>query len=369
MEGEARIPLSVPVFIGRERELLAECIDQRWVAAGGPFVARFQEAFAERHGLRAAVGTVNGTAALHVALAALRIGPGDEVIVPSLTFVATANPVRYLGAEPVFCDVDRSTYTLDVESVRASITDATRAIVVVHLYGHPADLDPLLELAREHGLPVIEDATEALGSSYRGRPCGTLADIGCFSFNGNKVMTTGGGGMVLAADDELRERIRYLTLQAREPGPEYVHGDVGFNYAMTNVQAALGLAQLEHLDELLARRRQIAARYREGLAGVADLEVCGEAEWAHSNFWLNSVLIDESVAGRTPHGVMAALQERRIESRPFFYPLHLLPPYRRDGFELPVSEHLHRVGLCIPSSADLDEASQARVIEALTAVS
>jgi perosamine synthetase len=237
------------------------------------------------------------------------------------------------------------------------------------LYGHPVDFDPVAEIAREHGLWVIEDATEALGSRYRGRPCGTLGDIGCFSFNGNKVITTGGGGMLLARDPDRLDRMRRLTLQGRVPGREYLHDQIGFNYTMSNLQAAVGVAQMEQLNGLLALRREIAARYAGGLRDVPGLAFSREADWADSNFWLQSVLVDAARYGEDRNELMDRLSDAGIEARPFFYPLHRLAPYAEfaDG-DLPISDRLHATGVNIPSSASLREADQERVIDALARV-
>jgi len=362
-----RIPLSVPMFGGAEAEYLQQCIDERWVAGNGRFVREFEQRFAEIHGQPAAVTTASGTAALHVALADLGLGHGDEVIVPALTFVASANPIRYVGARPVFVDVDPVTYTIDPGATEAAITPRTRAIVVVHLYGHPADMDAIAAVAERHGLPVVEDATEALGSTFRDRPCGTFGDIACFSFNGNKVITAGGGGMLLAREPQRLAHMRHLTLQGRVPGTlEYLHDEVGFNYTLSNLQAAVGLAQIERLDELVGRRRAIAARYAEQLAGVDGLTFCTEAEWATSNFWLMSVLVDEAAYGRSREQLIEDLSAAGIDSRPFFRPLSLLPMFERfASADVPVARSLHARGVSIPSSADLDEAAQARVIAEL----
>ena len=311
------------------------------------------------------MSTSSGTAALHLAMVELGLGPGDEVIVPALTFVATANVVRYVGATPVFADVDPRTYCVTAESIASCIGPATRAIVVVDLYGHPVNIDPILELAQAHELAVVEDATEALGSRLRGNLCGTSADIACFSFNGNKVMTSAGGGMVLASQERLAH-LRYLTLQAREPGKEYLHGEIGFNYALSNVHAAIGLGQIERLPELLADRRRLAERYGAMLADVDGLTFCQEASWATSNFWLMSVLVDADAYGESRDELMDRLDRTGIDSRPFFYPLPLLQPFREQAYgHHSTSRFLHASGLSIPSSANLDRRSQDRVIEAL----
>jgi perosamine synthetase len=362
----SRIPLSVPALGADEARNLEACIAENWVAARGRFVAEFEQAFAAYHDADDAVSTVNGTAALHLALVELGIGPGDEVIVPALTFVAPANAVRYVGANPVFADVDPETYGIDAASVASCIGPTTKAIIVVHLYGHPVDMDPIRELAREHRISVIEDATEALGSRCRGALCGTLGDIGCFSFNGNKVITSGGGGMLLARDPKRLGHLRHLSLQAPESGREYVHDEVGYNYALSNLHAAVGLAQFHRLDQMLVRRRRIAERYAEGLSDVEGLRFCGEAPWATSNFWLMSVLIDPDVFGESRMKVMDRLDDGGVDSRPFFSPISSLPPYREFRHAgLSVSERLHADGLCIPSSSTLDEADQDRVIDLL----
>jgi perosamine synthetase len=363
-----RIPLSEPSLGEPELAYLRQCIEENWVSSKGRFVREFEALFALIHGAPDAVSTNTGTAALHLALLVLGLGPGDEVLVPALTFAASANVIRYVGATPVFVDVDPDTYTIDPAAAQAALTERTRALLVVHLYGHPVDMDAVARLARDRGLAVVEDATEALGSRYRGELCGTLGDIGCFSFNGNKVITTGGGGMVLARDPELLERVRHLSLQARVPGTrEYLHDDVGFNYTLSNLQAAVGLAQLERLEQLLSRRRVLAGRYAAGLAGVPGLHFCTEADGCESNHWLMSVLVDEAVHGRSPTRLIADLAEQAIEARPFFTPLPDLAPYAgsRHG-PWPVSDRLHACGVSIPSSANLDDEGQDRVIAALS---
>jgi perosamine synthetase len=368
MPALTRIPLSEPSLGEAEAANLRRCIDDNWAATGGRFTREFEQQFAELHGRPAAVSTTNGTAALHLALLELGVGAGDEVLVPALTFVASANAVCYTGAQPVFVDVDPVTYTMDPTDAARKLSARTKALMVVHLYGHPADMDALLTLARERDLAVLEDATEALGSRYRGRLCGTLGDIACFSFNGNKVITAGGGGMVLAADGERLEHIRHLTLQGREPGTrEYAHDEVGFNYALSNLHAAVGLAQLQKLDALLASRRAAAARYAAALADVSDLTFCREAPWAESNFWLSSVLVDPSVQGRSREQLMQALEDAGIESRPFFTPLPDTRAYRSEnlGSDFPVARRLHATGLSLPSSAALEEVDQDRVIAEL----
>jgi perosamine synthetase len=363
----ARIPLSEPTMGEAEASYLRACIEENWIAARGRFVSELEALFAHTHGRPAAVSTSSGTAALHLALLGLGVGPGDEVLVPGLTFVATANAVSYTGATPVFVDVDPVTYTIDPVDASAKVSERTCAVIAVHLYGHPADMDTLCALACRHGMAVVEDAAEALGSRYRGRLCGTIGDVGCFSFNGNKLITAGGGGMLLAADAERLEHMRHLSLQGREPGTlEYHHDEVAFNYALSNLHAAVGLAQLERLETLLTRRRMLAARYAEALAGAAGLTFCAQAPWADSNFWLMSVLVDPTRYGRTRRRLMAALDHVGVDSRPFFTPLPDTGAHRAQAdAHLPVARRLHAEGLCLPSSTDLSDEDQDRVLAEL----
>lgn len=368
MSAVTRIGVSEPSLGDREARYLNECLEENWIASRGRFVGEFEALFAGIHGCVDAVSTVNGTAALHLAMIEIGVGPGDEVLVPALTFVATANAVQYVGATPVFVDVDPVSYTLDPRDAERKITQRTRALIAVHLFGHPADMDPICELARGHGLAVVEDAAQALGSYYRDRRCGAIGDIGCFSFNGNKIITAGGGGMVLSADPRRLEHIRHLSLQAREPGNvEYLHDEVGFNYALSNMHAAIGLAQLERLDDLLARRRALASRYAAALESVEGLTFSGEAPWANANFWLMSVLIDRARYGRSRGELMEALDHVGIDSRPFFVPLPDLRGHQQEA-EVPVARCLHAGGLILPSSSGLEEVDQDRVLGELLAV-
>jgi perosamine synthetase len=364
-----RIPLSEPTLGAAELANLSACVEEQWVARGGRFVREFEALFADIVGVPEAVSTVTGSAALHLAMVDLGIGPGDEVIVPALTFFATAAPVRQVGAVPVFVDVDPTTYCLDPAAADAAITPRTRAILPVHLYGHPVDMDELAQIAEPRALPLVEDATEALGSEVRGRPCGTLGAIGAFSFNGNKVITAGGGGMLVAQEPARLQHLRHLTLQSRVPGTiEYLHDELGFNYALSNLHAAVGLAQLQRLDELVDARRSLAARYAAALEDVEDLTFCHEASWAHSNFWLMSVLVDEEVAGRTKAALLRSLNEAGVEARPFFAPLNGIEAFADlPSTATPVADGLHRRGICIPSSAGLRHEDQDRVIEILRA--
>ncbi len=364
------IPLSVPEIGGNAWKYVKECLDTGWVSSSGSFVERFEKKAAERLGAGRAVAVSSGTAAIHIALLLAGVEAGDLVLLPTLTFVATVNPVLYLGARPVFLDSEKNTWGLDADAVRRFIHEhcddeggslvekesraRVRAILPVHLYGRPAEMDPLLGLAAEYGLKVVEDAAEGLGSTYKGRAAGVLGDLGCLSFNGNKIITTGGGGMILTADPDLADRARYLTTQARDNPVDYHHSEVGYNYRLTNLQAALGVAQLERLDEFVAVRRRNAALYRELLADAPGIEPCPETPASVSNCWIFTILVDEEEYGRGPRQLMELLSEEGIESRPFFHPAHLLPPYRSfPRGPTPVAEELFKKGLCLPSSSNL----------------
>jgi perosamine synthetase len=375
------IPLSVPHLGGREGEYVNECIETNFVSSVGAFVTRFEREFAEYVGAEHAVATMNGTAALHVALLLSGVERDDEVLVSALSFIAPANAIRYLGAWPVFVDAEPDYWQMDVARVRAFLEEGcvrssgelrnrrtgrrVRAILPVHILGHPVDMDPLLELARSYGLPVVEDATESLGARYRGRMAGTLGAVGCFSFNGNKLITTGGGGMLVTDDATLAARAKYLTTTAKDDPIEFVHGEVGFNYRLTNVQAALGCAQLERIDEHLSAKRHIARRYDLALSELPGLSVMPRAPWVESALWLYTGLFD---AGRYPGGsrpILHALQRAGIETRPLWQPLHRSPAHQPNDATCPVAERLQLEALSFPCSVGLTDTDQDRVIEAV----
>lgn len=343
-----------PALVGREREYVLDCLDSTWISSVGGYIERFEVEFARYCGVRHAVACINGTAAIHLALVALGLKPDDEVLVPALTFVASANPVRYCGAQPVFVDSDPINWTLDPRRLESAITARTRGIVAVHLYGHPADMDAVHTVAARHGLWVLEDAAEAHGASYRGRPVGSLGTASAFSFYGNKILSTGEGGMVATDDAELAARVRLLRGQGQDPERRYWFGVLGYNYRISNIAAAIGLAQLERADWHTARRREIAAWYRDELADLEGLTLSPEAEWARSAHWMSCAVLDTDRFGGRDAAIVA-LAADGIETRPFFHPLHTLPIYaeRHGGGALPVAEDLGRRGLNLPSSAML----------------
>ncbi len=363
------IPIAQPCLKGREQTYVLDCLAQNWISSKGRYVTRFEDEFARFVGCRHALAVSNGTAALHLVLAALGLKPGDEVIVPSLTFVATANAVRYTGAEPIPADVDMETWGLDPASAAELITPRTKAIVPVHLYGQPCRLDEIEALARQHGLKIIEDAAEAHGATYKGRLVGSIGEAGCFSFFGNKIITTGEGGMVVTDDAELYEMAKILRDHGMDPERKYYHPYVGFNYRLTNIQAAIGLAQLERLEAILKKKKEIADLYLAKLEGNDHFIMPPRNDWSENVFWLFSVVLKkERPGGLTRDQILDLLKRGQVEARPFFHPIHCLPPYD-EGRSLPVSEFLSQNGLNLPSYPDMTEAEIDRVCDILNSAS
>jgi perosamine synthetase len=357
------IPVFAPWLSDNARRYVLDCVDTGWISSLGTYVGRFEREFAQFCEARHAVATSNGTTALHLALATLGVGPGDEVLVPDLTFVATANVVRYTGATPVLVDADPRTWTLDVADAARRITPRTRAIIPVHIYGHPVDMDPILELSRRHGFWVVEDAAEAHGARYQGRRVGALGHLGAFSFYGNKIITTGEGGILVTNDPALAQRAAFLRDHAMDPQRRYYHPEIGFNYRMTNIQAAIGCAQLEQADAILARRKTIAGAYETGLAGLTGLRLPPAEPWAENVYWMYSVLVEPGF-GPDRDAVREGLRARGVDSRPFFVPLHELPPHRSD-IPFPVATRLARQGLNLPSGTGLTTDQISTVCQAL----
>ena len=377
------IPLSVPYIHGREWEYVKETLDTGWVSSVGPFVTRLETEFAAAVGAHHAVAVGSGTAALHIALVVSGIGAGDEVILPSLTFIAPANAIRYTGAWPVLLDVDPDTYQLDPNAVAEFLSSecardgagvlrnrhtgrAVRAILPVDLIGHPVYHEPLERLDKSYGLQIIEDATESLGAHYRGRKVGSFPRFACFSFNGNKLLTTGGGGMLVVHDEALAKRARYLTTQAKDDPVEFVHGAVGYNYRLTNVQAAIGCAQLEQLDAFLEKKRRIRERYLAAFADIEGITPQSEASWARSAHWLFTVRVNAARFGSDSRQLMSRLGERAIQARPFWQPLHLSPAMIGSwASACSIATELNRECLSLPCSVGLTDEEQERVIDAV----
>jgi len=343
------IPVYEPWIGNLELEYVVECVKSTWISSIGEYITKFEDGFSDFCGVKYGVSCSNGTSALHLALSALDIGKGDEAIMPALTFIATANAVTYTGTKAVFVDSDPNTWNIDPERIEEHISKNTKVIIPVHLYGHPAEMGAICDIAEDHGLYVIEDATEAHGAEYKGKKTGSLGDIGCFSFYGNKIITTGEGGMLVTEDGKLAEKAMYLRDHAMSAQRRYWHEHIGFNYRMTNIQAAIGLAQLERIDEVIQMKRRNAQIYNSFLKDVEGVTTPPEKRWAKNVYWMYSVLIE------TIHrdALMEELREQEIDTRPFFHPIHLLPPYTNHDTRLPVAEQLSRKGVNLPSSATL----------------
>ena len=365
-----RIYLSPPHMGPDERELLMEAFDSNWIAPLGPHVDAFEKELARVVGVEHCAALSSGTAGIHLALLMLDVGRGDLVVTSSLTFAATANAIRYVGAEPVFVDSDRTSWNMDPELARDAVETLVAegrkpaALVGVDLYGQCMDWDPVLELCREYEIPVVEDAAEALGATYKGKAAGSLGDMGILSFNGNKIITTSGGGALLSQRAEWVERARFLATQARDPAPHYQHSTIGYNYRMSNLLAAVGRGQLRHLEDRVEARRRINARYRAELGGIEGVEFMPEAEFGRATFWLTCLTMDpEKTGGVTREDVRLAMAEEEIEARPVWKPMHLQPVF--EGCRMfggAVSEELFEKGLCLPSGSSLSKEDQSRVI-------
>lgn len=349
-----RYPVAAPDLLGNERRYVLDCLDSNWISSNGRYVVEFEQAVAAYTGTAHGIAACNGTAALHLALLALDLQPGDEVIVPTLTFIATANVVSYCGAVPVFADCDPHTWCLDPASVARLITPRTRGIIAVHLFGHPCDMDALTALAAEHGLWVVEDAAEALGAQYRGRPVGSLSAAAAFSFFGNKTLTTGEGGMVVTQSHQLAERMRLFRNQGMDGAQRYWHTVVGYNYRMTNVAAAIGKAQMERLDQLLERRRCVARGYWKRLQETPALTLPVESRDGLHGWWMYSLLLDHAERRAS---LMSDLAACGIETRPFFYSIHRFPMYAgcRSDNDCPIATATSARGLTLPTAAYLQE--------------
>ncbi|MHB1132146.1 MAG: DegT/DnrJ/EryC1/StrS family aminotransferase [Chloroflexota bacterium] len=364
-----RIPVAAPDLSGNEEAYVTDAIRSSWISSTGAYVDRFERDFAELCGTTTAVGVCNGTVALHLALLALDVRPGDEVLVPALTYIATANAVRYVGAEPVFVDVDPKTWCLDPAKIEDAITVRTRGIIAVDLYGHPADMDAINHLAAVHGLWVVEDAAEAHMAQYKGRPVGSLARLSTFSFYGNKILTCGEGGALTLSDKHLETRVRTLRGQGMDPQRRYYFPVTGYNFRLTNLACAILCAQIERSQQIAQRRRQIFAAYREMLSGVGGIGFQPVAEWAEPAPWLFCITVNEREYGRSRDDLMGELAAAGVETRPFFFALHKLPPFReqsqRRGEILPVTDMLSGRGLNLPTFATLTIDQIERIAEAI----
>jgi perosamine synthetase len=363
------IPVSMPDLSGNEQAYAAEAVASSWISSTGPFLDRFEREFAEACGTSHAIATSNGTTALHLALETLGVGAGDEVIVPSMTYIATANAVTYCGGTPVFIDIDPDTWCLSPRLIEAAITRRTKGIIPVHLLGHPADMDPINEVARTHGLWVVEDAAEATFASYKGRPVGSLGHAATFSFFGNKIITCGEGGAVTFSDSGLERRMRMLRGQGMDPARRYHFPIVGFNYRLTNVAAAILCGQMERRVAIVSRRQAIVAIYAQELSGVPGIGLREDAPWAETAPWLASCLIDPGQFGCRRDDLALALADRGIDTRPMFIPIHRLPPYeqaaRKRRTDLPVTDRLGSLGLMLPTYPQMTDDDVRHVCHAI----
>jgi len=348
-----RIPISVPNLNGNEQKYVAECIETGWISSKGKFVTQFEEDFSSYIHAEHGVAVSNGTTAVHLALSALDIGPEDEVILPTFTMIAAANAVKYTGATPVLSDSEKKTWNIDPQDIEKKITDKTKAIIVVHLYGHPAYMDSIIRLARRYHIHIIEDAAEAHGAEYKGRKVGAIGDIGCFSFYANKIITTGEGGMLVTNDDEIAEKARKLRDQSYDTTQRkwLIHDGIGFNYRMTNLQAAVGVAQLERIDEFVRIHRENAAYYNSLLKDVGGISLPPEEPWARNVYWMYTVLVNEGLFGLSRDDLMNRLETFGIDTRAAFYPIHMQPPYRNEfkGNAFPIAQKLAEEGINLPS--------------------
>ncbi|MBI2982165.1 MAG: LegC family aminotransferase [Deltaproteobacteria bacterium] len=380
------IPLSVPHLKGNELKYAAECVETEWVSSAGKFVARFEEEICRYTGAAYAVACINGTAALHISLLLSDVQRGDEVLVPTVTFIAPINAVKYVGAEPVFMDCDDH-LNIDPEKVASFLDQECRfdgtglynkktgarvkAIIPVHVFGHPVSLAPLVELARKYNLKLIEDATESLGSFYTtgihaGKRTGTIGDFGCYSFNGNKIITTGGGGMIVTDDKNLAARARYLTTQAKDDEELFVHHEIGYNYRLTNIQAALGCAQLETLEKFVEIKRQNFRAYQEALKGVPGLTLLTEPSCSRSNYWYYTLIVDSEKFGQTNLELRRKLKEEKIESKPIWALNHRQKPYKENlAYQISNAERLYRRCLSLPCSIGLTAQEIAKVTQTI----
>ena len=379
---EGFMPLCVPEIRGNEWKYVKECLDTGWVSSVGSFVERLELQVAEFVGARFGVAAVNGTAALHTALLVAGVQPGDEVLISALTFIAPANAIRYVGAWPVFIDAEPDYWQMDPGRVldflenrcewrRGNLHNKAtgrrvKAIMPVHILGHPVHMDRILEAARKFNLVIVEDATESLGAKYRESMVGKLGDIACFSFNGNKIITTGGGGMIVTDNEDWARKAKYLTTQAKDDPLEYIHNEIGYNYRLTNVLAAIGCAQMEQLPSYIAAKRRIATVYSKALEAVPGITTMPEASWAYSTFWLYTILVDRSAFGIDSRALLRSLEQGKIQTRPLWQPIHRSRAFVDCGvFECPVAERLNREALSLPCSVGITEEDLRTVLDVL----
>lgn len=363
-----KIQVAVPNLSGNEKKYVDDCLDTTWISSNGKYVKQFEDEFAKYVNSKNAISCCNGTVALHVPLIALGLQPGDEVIIPSLTYIATANSVRYCGAAPVFADCLKDTWNIDPEDIKRKITNRTKGIMPVHLYGNPCDMDAIMEIAKEHNLFVLEDAAECHGAEYKGKKAGTIGQAGIFSFFGNKIITCGEGGMIVTNDEKLDAQMRQLKGQGQDPNRRYWFTEVGYNYRMTNVAAAIGLGQLEKIDEHIQERKNVASWYFEEFKDFSEyVDIQKVTEGADSVWWMFSVLLKDSVK-ISRDDVMGKMDDMGIETRPVFYPMHIMPVYEDKNANCPVSEYVASRGMNLPTHALLSKEDVKYVCDTLKGI-
>lgn len=366
------LSVNEPLLNGREKELLIQCVETGWISSDGPFVKQFEADFSRYLGATHGVAVCNGTAALETALYAAGVKPGDEVIMPSFTIISCALAAIRVGAKPIFVDVESDTWNIDVSQIESRITPNTRVIMAVHMYGHPVDMDPVLAIARRHGLIVLEDAAQVHGAEYKGKKCGSIGHLSSFSFYANKILTTGEGGMVVTSDEAMAERASSYRNLCFQSDRRFYHTELGYNFRMTNLQAAIGVAQLERLDEFVAKKRHFGEYYRHRLGEIRGIKTQVEKEWAKTVYWMYCIELDETT-GLTAKDMMMALAERQIMTRPFFLGMHEQPILRKLGLvredeHYPVTERIARQGLYLPSGMTLEESDVDYVTEAVSEI-
>ena len=366
------IPVCEPLLIGKELEYITDCLKTNWISSIGKYVNEFEQRFADYCGCKYGISTTSGTTALHLALASLGIGKGDEVIVPAFTMIAPVFAIAYTGAKPVLVDSEPETWNINTTNIEEKLTSRTKAIIPAHMYGHPCDMDRIMEIAEKYSLWVVEDAAEAHGAEYKGRKMGSLGHVNCFSFYANKIITTGEGGMLVTDDEKIADRARRLKDLAYSPERRFLHTELGFNYRMTNIQAAIGLAQLEKIDEFAEMRRRNAHMYNSQLKDIVGITLPPEKEWAKSVYWMYSILIGHEF-GMSRSQFMRKLMEREIDTRTFFIPMHHQPAFLNIGLfkgeSYPVAEELGEQGLYLPSSSGLHEEQIDFICQAIKEIS
>jgi len=382
VEGINIIPLCEPEISGKEWDYVKDCLDTGWVSTSGSYVNRFESKLGTYIGAKHSIATSSGTAALHIALLVSGVKPNEEVLVSTLSFIAPANAIRYVNAWPVFIDADPTYWQIDTDKIAHFISDHCQwksgslinnntgrriaAILPVHILGHPCNLEPILELGRKYNIPIIEDATESLGATYNGSKMGSLSDIACFSFNGNKLITTGGGGMITTSNDAWAEKARYLTTQAKDDPVEYIHSEIGYNYRLTNVQAAIGLAQMDRVEEFISKKLSIAKLYDESFTSNKSITLLPKRPGSEPVYWLYTLLLDDTTPLEKRKLIVSELNQKGIGVRPIFHPLHALPLYKNNlSYHMDHSLNIYRRALSIPSSVGLTREDQLQCISAI----